>query len=52
MLTVVFVLLGLVVAGMIIGGLLAFLPSKALGDIERKFTRPQSGGDKDSKNSR
>lgn len=35
--TVLFVLLGLVVAAMLIGGILAFLPSQALGHIEKKI---------------
>ena len=45
--TVLFILLGLVVGGMIVGGLLAFLPSKALGDLERKFVSPTSTADKE-----
>ena len=36
-LTIVFILLGLVVGGMIVVGVIAFLPSKTLGDLEKKI---------------
>ncbi|MFN8392723.1 MAG: hypothetical protein U0136_20695 [Bdellovibrionota bacterium] len=35
--TLLFVALGLVVGGFIVGGIIAFLPSATLGQLERKI---------------
>ncbi len=36
---VLFVLMALIVGGMIVVGIIAFLPSKTLGDIEKKVAK-------------
>jgi len=41
-----FIALGLVVGGMLVAGLLAFLPSKALGDLEKKVFQSKNDSTK------
>lgn len=46
--TYLFILLGLVVGAMLVGGILAFLPSKALGDLEKRVFAERKAADSTS----